>query len=74
MKKKIVTLLCATAMAVSLLAGCGSSAEDKSASDEQAETPEDEEEPADAVVSDQEAADNVAALIDAIYVDRKSVV
>ena len=72
MKKKIVTLLFVTAMAVSLLAGCGSSAEDKSASDEQAETPEDEEEPADAVVSDQEAADNVAALIDAIYVQERT--
>lgn len=87
MKKKIVTLLCATAMTCTLFAGCsgGSDTADTSAesTEETAETSDadtveetdaaDEEDSADAKSnSDQEAADNVAALIDAIYVQERT--
>lgn len=81
MKKKIVTLLCATAMTCTLFAGCsgGSDTADTSAesTEETAETSDadaaDEEDSADAKSnSDQEAADNVAALIDSIYVQERT--
>ena len=87
MKKKIVTLLCATAMTCTLFAGCsgGSDTADTSAesTEETTETSDadtaeetdaaDEEDSADAKSnSDQEAADNVAALIDAIYVQERT--
>ena len=65
MKKKLVAALLTAAMAMSLLAGCGSS--DSKGSDagskETAESTED---------SDQEAADKVADLIDAIYVQERT--
>lgn len=62
MKKKIVSMMCVTAMALSLLAGCGAGNDtaDVSVSSEE-ET-----------LSDQEAADKVAELIDAIYVQERT--
>lgn len=78
MKKKVVTLLCTAAMTASLLAGCGSKAEQASAdvaaqeAEETAvESMEESEVVADAE-TDQEAADKVAALIDAIYVQERT--
>ena len=78
MKRKIVALLCTAAMTCTLLAGCGQSGADTAA--ETAETAEtaEETETEDAAaeetgeISDQEAADNVAALIDAIYVQERT--
>lgn len=81
MKKKIVALLCTAAVTCTLLTGCGSSAADTA--DTAAETTEEtadaaeQTEEADSAdeteaVSDQEAADNVAALIDAIYVQQRT--
>lgn len=85
MKKKIVTLLCVTAMTASLLAGCGSAAnetaaeETTEAAEEETEEAAPEEEaaeeeaaPAEEADADQAAADNVAALIDAIYVQERT--
>ena len=69
MKKKIVALLCTVAMTCTLLAGCGQSAADTAAGT--SETEDSTEVETDAV-SDQEAADNVAALIDAIYVQERT--
>lgn len=67
MRKKIVALLCIAAMTCTLLAACGQDTSDASAgSAENAET-----ENTDAV-SDQEAADHVASLIDAIYVQERT--
>lgn len=62
MKKKIVSILCVSAMVGTMLAGCGNSSDDSSdkASSESEE------------VSDQDAADKVAALIDAIYVQERT--
>lgn len=58
MKKKLLSLILAVSMAALIFSGCGSTSDDEEPStDAQAET-----------VSDQEAADAVAALIDAIYV------
>ena len=81
MKRKIVALLCTAAMTCTLLAGCGQSGADTAdtaaATAETAETAE-ETETEDAAaeetgeISDQEAADNVAALIDAIYVQERT--
>lgn len=74
MKKKLVALLCVTAMATSLLAGCGSKKEAPAAAEEPAveEAKPEAEEPAAEELSDQEAADEVAALIDAIYVQKRT--
>ena len=69
MKKKIVALLCTVAMTCTLLAGCGQSATDTTAWT--FETEDSTEVETDAV-SDQEAANNVAALIDAIYVQERT--
>ena len=69
MKKKIVALLCTVAMTCTLLAGCGQSAADTTAGT--FETEDSTEVETDAV-SDQEAASNVAALIDAIYVQERT--
>lgn len=78
MKKKLVTLLCVTAMTCSLLAGCGSKdaettepAAAEETAEPEAEAPE-ETEPVDEAAADQEAADNAAALIDAIYVQQRT--
>ena len=74
MKKKLVTLLCVTAMTASLLAGCsGKTEEPAEAPAETTETEtEEEEEPAEEEDADQAAADHVAALIDAIYVQERT--
>lgn len=65
MKKKLVAALLTAAMAMSLLAGCGSS-DSKSSDADSKETAESTED------SDQEAADKVADLIDAIYVQERT--
>lgn len=79
MKKKIVTLLCVTAMTASLLAGCGSSTSEpaaeettEEAAEETVDETEEEAAPLEEADADQEAADNVAALIDAIYVQERT--
>lgn len=79
MKKKIVTLLCVTAMTASLLAGCGSSTAEttteettEEAAPVEEETTEEAEPAEEEGDSDQAAADNVAALIDAIYVQERT--
>ncbi len=91
MKKRIVALLCASAMACTLFTGCGESSgpaasvesEEEAEPEEEAEEleeeaepaaeePEEEAEPVEEGASDQEAADNVAALIDAIYVQERT--
>ncbi len=63
MKKKLAAALLTAAMAMSLLAGCGSS--DSSDADSKESTESTEE-------SDQEMADKVADLIDAIYVQERT--
>ena len=73
MKKKLVTLLCVTTLTASMLAGCGSKAETPAADTTTTEeTTEAAEETADDADADQEAADKVAALIDAIYVQERT--
>ena len=85
MKKKIVTLLCTTAMACTLLAACGgnntgnetqnpaeTAADTAQAESETAAETEETAAETEETVSDQEAADNVAALIDAIYVQERT--
>ena len=73
MKKKLVTLLCVTTLTASMLAGCGSKAETPAADTTTTEeTTEAAEETADDADADQEAADNVAALIDKIYVQERT--
>lgn len=79
MKKKIVTLLCVTAMTASLLAGCGSSstetaAEEPAATETETDDTAEAEAPAEETDADadQAAADEVAALIDAIYVQQRT--
>ena len=65
MKKKLIAALLTATMAMSLLAGCGSS-DSKSSDTDSKESTESTEE------SDQEAADKVADLIDAIYVQERT--
>ena len=65
MKKKLVAALLTAAMAMSLLAGCGSG-DSKGSDADSKETAESTED------SDQEAADKVADLIDAIYVQERN--
>ena len=87
MKNKIVAVLMAAVLGVCTLAGCGSSNTQETAAEETtqteettedaaaSETEEATEEEADAAESedaDQMAADNVAALIDAIYVQERN--
>ncbi len=73
MKKKLVTLLCVTTLTASMLAGCGSKAETPAADTTTTEeTTDAAEETADDADADQEAADNVAALIDKIYVQERT--
>ena len=64
MKKKLVAALLTAAMAMSLLAGCGSNS-DSSDADSKESTASTEE-------SDQEMADKVADMIDAIYVQERT--
>ena len=76
MKKKTLALLLAGAMCISLFAGCGSSSETaEGAQAEEAaatEAPAAEEADVAEEVDDQAAADAVAALIDAIYVQERT--
>ena len=76
MKKKTLALLLAGAMCISLFAGCGSSSETaEGAQTEEAaatEAPAAEEADVAEEVDDQAAADAVAALIDAIYVQERT--
>ena len=70
MRKKLLTVLLGAAMIASLLTGCGSQTEetaDKAAVEETEETVEETE-----ADPDQAAADEVAALIDAIYVQQRT--
>lgn len=83
-KKKLTVFFCLTAATVSLLAGCGSkadeaaattvqaSAEDTTQAAETTKEAESETETAEEADSDKEAADKVAALIDAIYVQTRT--
>ena len=75
MKKKTLALLLAGAMCISLFAGCGSSETAEGAQTEEAaatEAPAAEEADTTEEVDDQAAADAVAALIDAIYVQERT--
>lgn len=65
--KKFVALLCTAALTCTLFMGCSNSSTEQNASDET-----EAEADAGETVSDQEAADNVAALIDAIYVQERT--
>ena len=76
MKKKVVAVLCAAAMTATLVAGCGSKTEAPADTTAEETTEEATEEPADdaeeATDADQAAADEVAALIDKIYVQERT--
>lgn len=85
-RKKVMSLLCAAAVACSLFAGCGTSASESSsgssaspsvsavsASENASSASSSSANGASGeTASDQEAADNVAALIDAIYVQERT--
>lgn len=73
MMKKMAALLCTMAMIFTLLTACGNGSgnETKSPAGTSAAQTESSA-PAEETVSDQEAADNVAALIDAIYVQERT--
>jgi len=82
MKKKLVAMLCMVTLSISLLAGCsgvdvnvnvedGATASAQETTEEEA-SEEKQEENEVSEVSDQEAADKVAALIDAIYVQQRT--
>lgn len=72
MKKRVVTLLTATLMGSVLLAGCGGKEPETTGNDAAGTAEVTEEAEAGDVDTDQEAADNVAALIDAIYVQQRT--
>ena len=80
MKKKIVVALLTTCVCASMLFGCGSTAapatEAPAAEEPAAEAPADEKQEeateAEAADDDQAKADEVAALIDAIYVQERT--
>ena len=63
MKKRVLVALLATALAVSMMTGCGNKKTEDTSSTKTEETSED---------SDQEAADKVAKLIDDIYVQERT--
>ena len=65
MKKKITVMLLASMVGALCLAGCGGAENQTAAADDQTVTSEASDE-------DQAAADNVAALIDAIYVQERT--
>ena len=71
MKKKIVSVMLTAAMAATLLAGCGSSSAATDTAAEETTEADDTAEAADED-ADQAAADNVAALIDKIYVQERT--
>jgi cobalamin biosynthesis Co2+ chelatase CbiK len=74
MRKQILEMVCAAALTGALLAGCGSASSvgstAKDAESEAAKTVQSESSAVSA--ADQEAADHVAALIDAIYVQERT--
>ena len=77
--KKMTTFVCVAAITASLLAGCGgkqtettAAAESTAASTEAAVSTETAAESAEGTDADKEAADKVAALIDAIYVQERN--
>ena len=77
--KKMTTFVCVAAITASLLAGCGgkqtettAAAESTAASTEAAVSTETVAESAEGTDADKEAADKVAALIDAIYVQERN--
>ena len=70
MKKRIVALMAVFTMAVGLIAGCGNN--NANTADNNAASAADESSAADETNADQEAADKVAALIDAIYVQERN--
>ena len=75
MKKKVVAVLCAAAMTATLVAGCGSKTEapaDTAAEETTEEVTEEPAEEAEDADADQAAADEVAALIDKIYVQERT--
>ena len=76
MKKRVVALLMATLMGTFCITGCGNSEETSTQNSETVESTQSEtEESSDAeaeVDADQAAADEVAALIDAIYVQERT--
>ncbi|HJC15000.1 MAG TPA: sirohydrochlorin cobaltochelatase [Candidatus Fusicatenibacter intestinigallinarum] len=78
-RKKVVSLLCAAAVACSLFAGCGTSAPDSAPSSVSAASDSETSSvsassasSSDDAESDQAAADHVAELIDAIYVQERT--
>ena len=80
-RKKVMSLLCAAAVACSLFAGCGTSASESSSGSSASpsvsavsasENASSANGASGETASDQEAADNVAALIDAIYVQERT--
>ena len=73
MKKKLIVLMLSMSMTAALVSGCGSTAETavESTATETVQETATEAETADAV-SDQEAADKVAALIDQTYVQERN--
>lgn len=68
MRKKMVTLLITAVVGTALLCGCGNNKSVPVANNETTEEKDSEKEN----ISDQEAADKVAALIDAIYVQQRT--
>lgn len=64
MRKKIITLLCVATLSVFMLAACGNSAEKDTQSNQPSQSAQTE------ALSDEEAAQQVADLIDAIYVQK----
>ena len=67
MRKKIITLLCAATLSVSMLAACGNSANKETQSSQASQTGQSAQTEA---LSDEQAAQQVADLIDAIYVQK----
>lgn len=70
MKKKLLSTILCLAMVASLAAGCGS--KEEPVADETPVAEDAEPAPAEEEVSDQEVADNVSALIEAIYVQERT--
>ena len=70
--KKVFTVMLPFVLAASMLAGCGSKGSAETKAESEAETQVQTESAAESAVDDQAAADEVAALIDAIYVQKRT--
>ena len=70
--KKVFTAMLPFVLAASMLAGCGSKGSAETKAESEAETQVQTESAAESAVDDQAAADEVAALIDAIYVQKRT--